>query len=101
MSKSEVFERSAAAVADLVEQIPPGRVTTYGAIGQALGIGPRYVARIMATAPEIPGTPWHRVVGADGRIKAGPHRAEQRRRLQAEGVTMNGDGIVAFKTRLR
>jgi alkylated DNA nucleotide flippase Atl1 len=29
------------AVFDVVERIPPGRVSTYGAIGRLVGVGPR------------------------------------------------------------
>lgn len=96
MAKSELFERNASRVADLVEQIPPGRCMTYGGIGKVIGIVPRYVALIMATAEEIHGTPWHRVVGAGGVVKGGAHRTEQVRRLRAEGVSLDGSRIIDF-----
>ncbi len=55
------------AVLTLVEQIPPGRVTTYGAIAEHLGVGgPRQVARVMATYGGP--VPWWRVVRADGSL---------------------------------
>jgi methylated-DNA-protein-cysteine methyltransferase related protein len=39
--------------------------------------------------------PWHRVVGAGGRISLpeGPAAATQRRRLRAEGVRLRGGRI--------
>src|SRR4051812_12480929 len=37
------------AVFDVVEQIPPGRVSTYGGIGRLVGIGPRRVARALSS----------------------------------------------------
>ena len=48
------------AVFDVVERIPPGRVSTYGAIGRLIGIGPRRVARALsvAAAARCPGTGW-------------------------------------------
>ena len=52
------------AVFDVVEQIPPGRVSTYGAIGRLIGIGPRRVARALSSGGGA--VPWYRVVRADG-----------------------------------
>ena len=49
----------------LVEQVPPGQVTTYGALADAVGIGgPRLVGRVMSQLGG--GVPWWRVVRADG-----------------------------------
>ena len=53
------------AVFDVVEQIPPGRVSTYGAIGGLIGIGPRRVARALSSGGGG-AVPWFRVVRADG-----------------------------------
>lgn len=53
------------AVLCLVEQIPPGRATTYGALAEAVGVGgPRQVGRVMSTYGGP--VPWWRVVRADG-----------------------------------
>ncbi len=55
------------AVLSLVEQVPPGRATTYGALAAAVGVaGPRQVGRVMATYGGA--VPWWRVVRADGRL---------------------------------
>ena len=61
---------------DAVEQIPPGRVTTYGAIGRLIGIGPRRVARALSQGGGA--VLWWRVLRADGTV-AEPVRARQRR----------------------
>lgn len=72
------------AVLSLVERIPPGKVMSYGAIADYLGLGsPRLVGQIMATHGS--GVPWHRVVAANGRLVPG-HERENMRRLQAEGI---------------
>lgn len=47
-----------------VEQIPPGRVASYGEIGSLVGCGPRYVGMVMARWGG--GVPWWRVTSADG-----------------------------------
>ena len=55
------------AVLSLVERIPPGRVTTYGALAEAVGVGgPRQVGRVMSTYGGP--VPWWRVVHADGSL---------------------------------
>jgi O-6-methylguanine DNA methyltransferase len=45
--------------------IPPGYVTSYGAIAKAVGGGPRAVGNIMAANPFAPIVPCHRVVRTD------------------------------------
>src|ERR1700687_2036259 len=54
----------------LVKKIPRGRVTTYGGIARALKLrgGARPAGRAMAACPSGRGIPWHRVVGAGGRL---------------------------------
>lgn len=49
--------------------VPPGRAVSYGALAGLLGRGgPRQAGRAMAESPE--GTPWWRVVRADGCLPA-------------------------------
>ncbi len=75
----------------LVKKIPRGRVTTYGEIARALRLrgGARAAGHAMAACPSGHGIPWHRVVGAGGRLLiAEPHANLQRRLLETEGVTM-------------
>ena len=51
----------------VVEQIPPGRVCTYGAIADHVGSGgPRKVGRVMSQYGGP--VPWWRVVRADGSL---------------------------------
>jgi alkylated DNA nucleotide flippase Atl1 len=71
------------AVFDVVERIPPGRVSTYGAIGRLVGVGPRRVARALSQGGGA--VPWHRVVRADGSV-AEPVRDRQLALLAGEGV---------------
>jgi methylated-DNA-protein-cysteine methyltransferase-like protein len=75
----------------LVKKIPRGRVTTYGEIARALKLrgGARAAGHAMAACPSGSGIPWHRVVGAGGRLLiAEPHASLQRRLLETEGITM-------------
>ena len=81
------------AVFDVVERIPAGRVSTYGAIGRLVGVGPRRVARALAQGGAA--VPWHRVVRADGSA-AEPVQVEQLALLAAEGVPVrNGRADLA------
>ena len=81
------------AVFDVVDSIPPGRVTTYGAIGRLIGIGPRRVARALSSGGGA--VAWYRVVRADGSV-AEPVRVRQLELLAAEGVPMH-DGRVDLR----
>ncbi len=71
----------------MVRRIPSGRVATYGEIARAAGHPG--AARQVAWALHACGgpLPWHRVVGAGGRILLrGESGMEQRLRLEREGV---------------
>ena len=75
------------------ERVPRGRVTTYGAIAEAVGQvlgrgGPRQVGAVMAR--EGGAVAWWRVVRADGSLAVG---VEQERRLRAEGVPIRGGRV--------
>jgi methylated-DNA-protein-cysteine methyltransferase-like protein len=73
----------------LIKKIPRGRVTTYGELARKLRLpgGARAVGYAMAACPSGRGIPWHRVVGAGGRLLIPePHGSLQRRLLEAEGV---------------
>jgi methylated-DNA-protein-cysteine methyltransferase related protein len=72
-----------------VKSIPRGRVISYGELARALRLpgGARTAGRAMAATPRGRGIPWHRVVGAGGRILVRePHAGLQRRLLESEGV---------------
>lgn len=81
------------AVFDAVERIPPGRVSTYGAIGRLIGVGPRRVARALSSGGGA--VPWFRVIRADGTV-AGPVRVRQLELLAADGVPAR-DGRVDLR----
>jgi methylated-DNA-protein-cysteine methyltransferase related protein len=75
----------------LVKQIPRGRVLTYGAVARALRLpgGARTAGRAMAGCPTGKGIPWHRVLGAGGKLLIRePYASLQRKLLESEGVQM-------------
>lgn len=77
----------------VVRRIPRGRVATYGQVARLAGFpgAARQVAWALRGAPPSAGLPWQRVLGAGGKIRLpGPAGAEQRLRLEAEGVAFAG-----------
>lgn len=86
-------------VHDIVEQIPAGKVMTYGQIADLLGgtCSARYVGYAVSAAPEERGLPCHRVVNRKGEMAPGgifgsPER--QRSLLESEGVVFKPDGRI-------
>jgi alkylated DNA nucleotide flippase Atl1 len=78
------------AVFDVVERIPPGRVSSYGAIGRLVGVGPRRVARALSSGGGA--VPWYRVLRADGSA-AEPVRVRQLELLAGEGVPIRNGRV--------
>lgn len=78
----------------VVEQIPPGRVVSYGQIARMLGMprGARQVGWAMRCCPE--NLPWQRVVLADGSIAGGEYADLRKDLLREEGVPFLPDGRV-------
>ena len=73
-----------------IRKIPPGKVSTYGAIARAAGY-PGVARQVAAVLRRSFGLPWQRVLGAGGEIKLrGDSAIEQRLRLEAEGVRFRG-----------
>ena len=81
----------------LVQTIPRGKVTSYGWLGQALGISPRLVGRFLHQNPDSSLTPCHRVVRSDGSLASGYAFGGldvQRQLLEQEGVRFVKNRVV-------
>jgi methylated-DNA-protein-cysteine methyltransferase related protein len=72
-----------------VEQVPRGRVVSYGDIGALVGVGPRLVGRIMATYGS--NVTWWRVTSSYGDLPV-PLLDEVRERWAAEGILLKPNG---------
>ncbi len=73
-----------------IRALPAGTVSSYGAIAKAAG-WPGAARQVVRILRQVPGLPWHRVVGSGGAIKlSGENAAEQKFRLGMEGVTFRG-----------
>jgi methylated-DNA-protein-cysteine methyltransferase-like protein len=93
------YERILAVVA----RVPRGRVATYGQIATLAGYphAPRLAGYALHALPDGTPVPWHRVVGAGGRLSLGRLSPDgallQRLRLEAEGVEFDGRGRVRLE----
>jgi len=91
-------------IIETIAAIPRGSVASYGQIAARAGAPgrARLVARVLSMADESlraglkAPLPWYRVVNAQGRIAiaaGSAGAAEQKRRLQAEGLIFKADRI--------
>lgn len=84
------------AVWNAVERIPRGCVATYGMVARSMGLEgwARFVGYALHSLPPGSDVPWHRVVGAGGRISLpGEAGLRQRRLLRGEGIRFTSGRI--------
>ena len=84
-----------------VRQVPRGKVVTYGQVATYLG-SPRAARAVGYALAHLKDgrVPWHRVIGADGRISVGgrvDRPGEQLRRLRREGVVFDAEERVDLR----
>lgn len=81
-------------ILSVVEEIPEGKVASYGQIAMLIGRerNSRLVGKVLSMAEYYGEYPCHRVVNHAGRLA--PHFWEQKERLQAEGVEFKENGCV-------
>jgi methylated-DNA-protein-cysteine methyltransferase related protein len=82
----------------VLKAIPRGKVAAYGQVAALAGHprGARQVARVLHSLSAAEKLPWHRVIGASGRISLAAEAGgeEQARRLRREGVPVDPSGRV-------
>lgn len=86
---TELAER----IREEVARLQPGEVVSYSEVARRAGAPGRARAVGAVLAEQGDDLPWWRVVRRDGRLSA-PHRVEQRRRLEAEGVDVVDGRVV-------
>jgi len=92
-------------VFEVVKLIPKGKVTTYGAIGEYLGLksSARMVGWAMNASHGEKNIPAHRVVNASGLLTGKNHfdtPTKMQELLEKEGVEIINDKILNFKLHL-
>jgi methylated-DNA-protein-cysteine methyltransferase-like protein len=89
----ELYEK----IYSTIRRIPRGRVATYGQIARLAGLGPhaRLVGYALHALTPEKRVPWHRVVGAGGKISlSGEGYSIQRKILESEGVEFTDTGKI-------
>jgi methylated-DNA-protein-cysteine methyltransferase-like protein len=92
---SELYEK----IYSTIRKIPRAKVATYGQIAKLAGLGPnaRSVGYALHALTPEKRVPWHRVVGASGKISLrGERMAIQRKLLESEGVEFTEAEKIAF-----
>lgn len=91
----------------IVQQIPAGKVFTYGQIAALIpcpaGVYPddykvyraRWVGNAMAASPQ--GVPWQRVINSQGKVSLRQAGDRQRQLLESEGILFNTHDQVDLK----
>jgi methylated-DNA-protein-cysteine methyltransferase-like protein len=84
----------------VIASVPRGQVATYGEVARAAGLPgrARMTAYALRMAPDELALPWHRILGAGGRIVFAPgskHFREQARRLRSEGIAVTRGKVPA------
>ena len=89
-------------VYQVVKEIPEGRVCSYGAIANYLGLksGARMVGYAMNATHTLPDVPVHRVVNRNG-LLTGKHHfqtpTKMQELLESEGVQVENDQVQNFE----
>ncbi len=92
LSENLIYE-----ILSVVDEIPYGRVASYGQIAKLIGRdkNSRLVGRVLSMSQFYGDYPCHRVVNHQGRTA--PHWREQRYLLEDEGVGFKANGCVDMK----
>jgi methylated-DNA-protein-cysteine methyltransferase-like protein len=87
----------------VVNEIPCGKVATYGQIAAIVspGLPARIVGYALHGLPENTPIPWHRVINSKGQISYAAtrydHDSLQQKLLEREGIKFANDGIINLK----
>jgi methylated-DNA-[protein]-cysteine S-methyltransferase len=87
----------------LAARIPKGRVSTYGAVAEALGCGKmaRPVGNALGRNPKPVDVPCHRVVCSDGRIGGYVKGTQEKTRLlRREGIEVKNGRVIDLDKRV-
>lgn len=84
-------------ILSVVEEIPEGKVASYGQIAKLIGRdkNARLVGKVLSMSEYYGTYPCHRVVNHAGRLA--PHFYEQKNLLLMEGVVFKNDSYVDMK----
>jgi alkylated DNA nucleotide flippase Atl1 len=92
----ETLPEIADRVLTVVDQVPAGRVVTYGDVGKIAGCGPRQVGQVMSRYGSM--VAWWRVLRASGHPPQG-HEDEAMASYWAEATPLRGDRVDLTRAR--
>lgn len=97
MAKRILDDRLIYEILSVVEEVPAGKVASYGQIAKLIGRdrNARLVGKVLSRADLYGDYPCHRVVNLAGRLA--PGFPEQRALLEAEGVAFQPNGNVNMR----
>ncbi|MBD1382241.1 MGMT family protein [Metabacillus arenae] len=88
-------------VIHIIQQIPPGKVMTYGQIAKFAGSprGARQVVRILHSMSKKYNLPWHRVINAKGEISIKDEELfqVQKMSLESEGIMFKSHNCISLE----
>ncbi|HZG15215.1 MAG TPA: MGMT family protein [Candidatus Bathyarchaeia archaeon] len=88
-------------VIQVIQQIPPGKVMTYGQVAATAGSprAARQVVRILHSMSKKHQLPWHRIINAKGQISIQDDEgaALQKLYLESEGVDVSENGFISLE----
>jgi methylated-DNA-protein-cysteine methyltransferase-like protein len=91
---NRLYER----IYEVIQQIPAGKVATYGQIADIVGeCSPRMVGYALAALKPGWDVPWQRVINSQGKISLradGTESIEQRHLLELEGIRFDNNGLI-------
>lgn len=91
------------AIYAVVQQIPEGKVATYGQVAELANLPrqARLVGYALFRVDTTSDVPWHRVINAKGEISESPFRQGgdylQRSRLEQEGIEFSPKGKISLR----
>lgn len=96
MSEQSAFSKK---VIELIQQVPKGKVATYGQIAKLAGKpqGSRGVSWILHSSSKAYNLPWHRILNSKGKISFPEGTSEfkqQKKLLEKEGIEFDGDNEI-------
>ncbi|KAF7564911.1 Ada Methylated DNA-protein cysteine methyltransferase [Pyrenophora tritici-repentis] len=107
MSKQQKVTAYQERVYTALQQIPEGRVTTYGALSKALNSSPRAVGGALRVNPFCPEVPCHRCIASTGfvggykgdweKAPSGQNQDSKLQLLKEEGVSFDVNGLLVDK----
>jgi O-6-methylguanine DNA methyltransferase len=87
-------------VYELLQEIPAGKVSTYGDLAKALGkpLASREIGRILGRNPNPIKVPCHRVVMSDGTVGGYYYGSDRKKELlEKEGISFSHETVNNFK----